>query len=105
MVAAVAADEPTLPLVSQAWAVKVTGPFAHAVVFQLNVYGAVVTVASSVVLAQNSTLAMAIASVAVALRVTVPTSGLAGTVSVTTGAAPRTGGAAPRSIRPYQPLA
>ena len=59
MVAAVAADEPTLPFTSQALADKVTGPFAHAAVSQLNVYGAVVTVLSSVVLAQNSTLAMA----------------------------------------------
>src|SRR5580700_4021960 len=100
MVAAVAADEPTLPLISQALASMVTGPLGHAVVSHITLYGDVVTVPTGVVSTQNSTLATAMVSVTVALRATVPANGLAGTVSVTTGGVPSTGGVAPRSMRP-----
>src|ERR1700728_1691760 len=100
MVAAVAADEPTLPFISQALASIVTGPFGHAVVSHITLYGEVVAVPTSVVSTQNSTLATAMVSVTVALRATVPTSGLVGTVSVTTGGAPSVGALAPRSMRP-----
>src|ERR1700722_15812203 len=100
MVAAVAADEPTLPFMSQALASIVTGPFGQAVVSQFTVYGELVAVPTRVVLTQNSTLAMAMVSVTVALKDTGPANGLAGTVSVTTGGAPSVGAVAPRSMRP-----
>src|ERR1700722_4047530 len=100
MVAPAPADEPTLPFMSRALASIVTGPFGHAVVSQFPVYGELVAVPTSVVLTQNSTLAIAMVSVTVALNATVPANGLAGTVSVTTGGAPSVGAVAPRSMRP-----
>jgi hypothetical protein len=39
MVAALAADEPTLPFISQALASIVTGPLGHAVLSHITVYG------------------------------------------------------------------
>src|ERR1700722_12916168 len=100
MVAAVAADEPTLPFMSQALASIVTGPLGQAVVSQFTVYGELVAVPTSVVLTQNSTLAIAMVSVPVPFNAPVPANGLAGTVGVTTGGAPSVGAVAPRSMRP-----
>src|SRR4051794_33974829 len=101
----VAADVPTLPFASRAMAVMVTGPLAALVVSHCRVYGDVVTSPSTVVkFAMNRTLDTAIVSCTVAVKATVPVRLPAGTVNVTTGAAPRVGGEAPRSIRPYTPL-